>query len=248
MISLELVPRDLEELVAEAKAAMGQFNQLDYINVPDVLRLSIHSWEAAEALLKEDIPAIPHLRAMDHTLAEYIEIIQPLMDLGLQKLILISGDAPADDADFQPSGETPITLTRGLKKAFPQLEVYGALDPYRTHFQDELAYAHAKIEAGMDGLFSQPFFDERLLGIYLDQLEGIPFYAGLSPVTTEKSIGYWERVNKVVFPAEFEATLDYNAQLGQRCLDLVAAHKQNAYLMPIRISAQEYLSALWGQN
>jgi methylenetetrahydrofolate reductase (NADPH) len=95
------------------------------------------------------------------------------------------------------------------------------------------------------GLFSQPFFDVRLLDIYLDQLKGIPFFAGLSPVTSDKSMSYWEDVNQVVFPENFKPTLSYNVKLSQDCLESAKVKNQNAYLMPIRIKAQEYLSALW---
>lgn len=246
MISLELVPREAKQLVTEAQEAIAHFPQINFINVPDVLRLELRSWQAAELLLDEKIPVIPHIRAMDHSLAELLLILEPLIQKGLERIIIISGDAPPDSETYVPSGETPITLTQGIKKVYPDLLIYGALDPYRTNFKDELEYSHKKIHAGMDGLFSQPFFDQRLLGIYLDQLEGIPFFAGLAPVTSDKSIKYWERVNQVVFPEGFQTTLEANAALGLECLELTKSKSQHAYLMPIKISSQEYLSSLWG--
>ncbi len=247
MVSLELVPRSIESLVKEAKQALSRYPELQYINIPDVIRLDIRSWEATEALLRAGIPTIPHIRAMDHRGDQLNFILKPLIELGLEKVVIISGDAP-DFPDFKPSGETPITLTSSVKQAFPSLKVYGAVDPYRQNFKDEIAYVHKKIAAGMDGVFSQAFFDSRLLEIYLDQLEGITFFAGISPVNSEKSVKYWERINQVVFPKKFDISIEANAKLANEILSMVKAKGQHAYLMPILISSEKYLKSFWGER
>jgi len=59
----------------------------------------------------------------------------------------------------------PPELIRRIKREAPELTVYAGFDPYRSGVQAELEYAHAKLAAGADGLFSQPLFDERLLDV-----------------------------------------------------------------------------------
>ncbi len=50
------------------------------------------------------------------------------------------------------------------------MTIYAGLDPYRDSLQSELNYTNEKLEAGADGLFTQPFFDLRWMEIYADHL------------------------------------------------------------------------------
>ena len=64
-ISVELVPRD-EDALRQELALLGKFqDKVDVINIPDLLRFPIRSWQGA-AVAKEYFPAsMPHIRAMD---------------------------------------------------------------------------------------------------------------------------------------------------------------------------------------
>ena len=63
-VSLELVPRDEEALREELAVAKQYAGKVDLINIPDLLRLPMRSWEGA-AIAGESLPAVPHIRAMD---------------------------------------------------------------------------------------------------------------------------------------------------------------------------------------
>jgi methylenetetrahydrofolate reductase (NADPH) len=67
-----------------------------------------------------------------------------------------------------------VQLVRAIKAALPHVEVYAALDPYRNPLVRERDYALEKLEAGASGLFTQPFFDLRLMGVYRDLLPTRP--------------------------------------------------------------------------
>jgi len=245
-IALELVPNSYEELSSDSRFAHDASKQVCAINIPEMRSKSIKGYHAADHLLRQGFDAIPHFRTIDRTYEELQALIAPLIPLGLKSVLLISGD-PIKDPAFKPSDLTPVNAIPRLKAAFPGLKVYVGFDPYRQSFRAELEYCKAKIAAGADGFFTQPFFSPFLLEDWLDQLVGTEVWVGLSPVTTESFKGYWEKTNKVVFPASFKIDLLSNCQ-NERCLlDVTARYGQKAYLMPVTVSIEEYLPALLSQ-
>jgi predicted CoA-binding protein len=108
------------------------------------------------------------------------------------------------------------------------------VDPYRKNIREELDYIKRKKDAGADGFFTQPFFDLRLMDIYAELLEGSEIFWGVSPVTGEKSVNYWETKNNVVFPKDFEPTLAWNIDFAQKALAYTEKTNTNIYFMPIR--------------
>jgi methylenetetrahydrofolate reductase (NADPH) len=69
-ISIELVPRNREDLLLELQQLRHHFPDIDTINIPDLLKFPLRSWEAC-ILAKNHYPhAIPHLRAIDFDLSK----------------------------------------------------------------------------------------------------------------------------------------------------------------------------------
>lgn len=240
MISLELVPRDVESLVAEAKECLGVWG-VDRINVPDIRRISLRSHVAAEHLLRAGVSVIPHIRTRDRNLLEQMRLIAPLVELGLKEILLVSGDVVVGE---EHSGCTPLELFKELKREFPQLSIYGALDPYRQDMRSELDYALSKLDAGMDALLSQPFFDDTLLEYWGRFFEPGKLWAGVAPVNSAKSQEYWEKINRVPFSKPLDFSLEGSARLGADLVQLAYDMGHRAYLMPIRMKALDYLKAL----
>jgi methylenetetrahydrofolate reductase (NADPH) len=139
---------------------------------------------------------------------------------------------------------TPVDLIRRIKREAPELRVYAALDPYRSGVQDELAYARAKLDAGADGLFSQPIFDARLLDVWAEQLAGVEVWWGVTPVVGAKTRAYWERKNRAFFPARFEATLGWSRRLAEEALAWAEARGAHLYFMPIRADLVDWLGGV----
>lgn len=243
---LELVPRDLAALKVEVNTVLTHFPKIDGFNIPDVLTLETRSADAAEALLTDNkgIVAVPHIRTQDLPAEETAARIGQLIRRGLTHVLIVSGDKPKDEKGPRHHVR-PTDLIKLLKSYFPNLKVYGALDPYRQSVQKELRYAEEKLEAGADGLFTQPFFDIRLADMYLEQLTHTELFLGIAPVVTDKSRIYWETVNHVVFPAEFQLSLSYNGTLAKRLMKLTSQYGQNTYHMPIRVPIQAYLAEVF---
>ncbi|MDR3174581.1 MAG: methylenetetrahydrofolate reductase [Treponema sp.] len=255
IVSLEAIPRDTESLTAAAEIA-GRFDRIGLINVPDLLRFSLRSWEACGILgdrvfgplrtgKRPDL--MPHLRAIDFDPGQPFPHTGYFRSHNIKKALVIAGD-PAP----QKSGKTrrfyPTETTAFIKKLrleLPELELYAAFDPYRSNIRYELDYLKAKEDAGASGFFSQPFFDLRLLEIYAEYLEGKNVFWGVSPVLTESSRGYWESRNRAIFPRSFRPDLPWNLDFGRRVLRFCETSRFNLYLMPIRIDLAPYLEGLF---
>jgi len=242
-IALELVPKTLDSFLEESRAHIRNFPKIVAINIPELRSVEIKSFEASEHLLKNSVAAIPHFRLIDRSLEDLEMKIEKLVSLGLKQVLLISGDPPLDMQNFVPSGVKVPQAIKHLKAKFPQLKVYAGQDSYRQSFKKELDYCKEKLDSGADGFFTQPFFSEGILNLWIEHLHDVEMWIGLSPVSV-KSREYWETVNQVVFPPNFRFDLEYNCIAGRRILTLIEAAGKNAYLMPITVSADKYLHAL----
>jgi len=240
-ISIELVPRDWDSLKSQCEEISKKLPQINVLNVPDLMRFTIRSWDAC-ALGKQYFPkTIPHLRAIDFNLRGRFELADKLAELGIKSVLVITGDLP-QDMTRRVYRNSSLELIRVLKKEAPHLEVFAGIDPYRNSLRGELDYVQAKIDAGADGFFTQPFFDLRLLDIYLEHISLAQVFWGICPVTTDKGKAYWESKNLAVFPKEYRLDLDYNVEFARQLIAHVGARNGNAYFMPIRTEPAPYLA------
>ena len=244
MILCELVPRDEKEFLTQALTIRDNFPQISGINIPDVLRLDTRSYEAAEQLLSHGIDAVPHIRTIDLPLEGTVDIVSRLVDKGLTKLLVVTGDMPISIA-AKTYPITPSMVVQSIREKHPDIQVYCAIDQYRQSFQKELTYCREKLRFGAHGFFSQPFFDKHLARIFSEQLPETEFFTGISPVTTEGSYNYWITRNQAILPREFELTLEYNCQLGREIIEMSEAKGNHVYLMPIKVHPSEYLQKLF---
>jgi methylenetetrahydrofolate reductase (NADPH) len=244
-IALELVPRSLDGILTEAKESLNSYPFVTSINVPEIRRLPIKSFEPTELLLQNKVPTTPHFRVIDRTEKDLIEKIAKLIESGLKQVLIIGGDPPKDDSQFTPSGLSTLSAVKAIKREFPNLKIYTGLDPYRSSFREELDYAYSKQEAGSDGFYTQPIFSIGLLEQWQEQLPDAEIWFGITPVLTEKSRRYWERVNKVVLPSNFRYDLEYNIRLARQLLVTITEMHQRGYLMPISNGALDYLQNIF---
>ncbi len=242
-ISIELVPRDEESLTRELHLARESFPSVDTINIPDLLKFGVRSWEGCRKAKAYFSHAIPHLRAIDFDLNKPFPLKEMLLQSGIEEVLVIAGDRPQDMSRrvFRTSS---VDLIRAIKEQVPELKVFAGIDQYRSGIKAELDYVEEKLEAGADGFFTQPFFDLRLMQIYHDLLKGLEVYWGASPVTSLRSKDYWENLNKAVFPPDFEPTLAWNRRFAREALEFCDKTGSCIYYMPIRVDLVDYLSGI----
>ncbi len=242
-ISIELVPRDTAKLKQELQEIATHFPMVDLVNIPDLLRFDIRSWQGC-AIAKQYVPhTIPHLRAIDFANDEPFPLASYFREFGIDEVLVVTGDPPPADSR-RPNGATAIELIGLIREALPDINIYAAIDPYRQGIQQEIEYAMAKQAAGVDGFFTQPFFDTRLMEIFWEQLPDFNIYWGISPVLTARSQRYWTSRNRAVFPSNFEPTMAWNQAFGREAMRFARQTGSNAYFMPIRTDLVSYLNGV----
>ncbi len=241
-ISFEIVPRNQQAFIDQYHFVRSLGTAIDLVNVPDIQRFSIRSWDTAQHIDRQRHTFIPHFRAIDFDLKSG-EIFQIIEEHQLDHVLLVSGDPP-EGLKRNFHNTSVLELVRSVKQRFPQLKIYAGFDPHRNGVQDECLYTQRKIDAGVEGFFSQPFYDIRMIEIYAEQMQGVETYIGLSPIVTESSMHYWEVKNKVQFPADFKPELAWNIRFAQQAIELAESANMNIYFMPIRIDLAAYFGGL----
>lgn len=242
-ISIELVPRNYEVLEEDLKTVVADFPEIDTVNVPDIIRFSIRSWLACNTAKQFVANAIPHIRSIDFNLKAPEDIVNIVKDSKLSEVLVVTGDAP-QDLSRKVYRTSSTSLISFLKRTFPKLKVYAAIDPYRSGLKHELDYIQKKKDVGADGFFTQPFFDTRFMELYAEQLNGSEIYWGVSPVMGDRSRSYWENRNNAFFPEDFEPTLEWNRNFAKEALAFAKERGDNIYFMPIKTSLKDYLGGI----
>ena len=237
-ISFEIVPRNEESLKEQLGFIEQHLSFVDTINIPDLLRMPIRSWQAGEYINRDKYHFIPHFRAIDFNLKENT-IQQIIEDNELDRVLLVSGDPPPN-MSHRVYDTSVLDMIARIRKDFPSMKIFAGFDPYRSSVKDERNYMLKKFDAGADCLLSQPFFDMRLLQIYSELVPQENIYWGISPVTTEKSKTYWENINNAVFPQSYEPTYEWNVQFALDVLKHCATHNSHVYFMPINVNLEKY--------
>lgn len=237
-ISFEVVPRTKDAMLEQIKFVETKLPNVNAINVPDLLRFPIRSWEAIRAINTDTHDFIPHVRSIDFELKSG-RLHKIIEDFELTKILIVSGDPPPD-MSFPIYDTKVIDLISIIRKSFPSIEIYAGFDPYRSSIKEEREYIFRKLDAGVDFILSQPFFDMRLLEVYSDFIPAENAFWGISPVITDKSKNYWERMNHAIFPANYEPTYEWNINFAKNVLSFAKERNQSVYFMPIRIDLEKY--------
>ena len=242
-ISIELVPRDSETLTRDMELVHQHFPTIDILNIPDLLKFKLRSWEACQLARPWFPQAIAHLRAIDFDARDPQKLLDILQNCKISQVLVINGDQP-QDMSRRVYRTSSVELIRTLKRARPDLTVYAGIDPYRSGVKAELDYVRRKQDAGADGFFTQPFFDLRLLEIFHGLIGDLEVFWGVSPVMSERSKDYWDNLNNAIFPPDFAPTLEWNRNFAKRALAFCKSTDSSIYFMPIRIDIADYLEGL----
>jgi len=242
-ISIELVPRNETSLRRELETVQRHFPAVTRINIPDILRFDLRSWQGCRIAGEYFPKTIPHLRAIDFDPNSPLPICENLSCREIEAVLVLTGDLP-QDMGHKCYRTSCLEMIRRLKRELPALTIYAGMDPYRNGIKEEIDYLRAKQDAGAEGFFTQPFFDLRLMEIYQGLLPDCRIYWGVSPVLTENSQNYWENKNNAVFPPDFRPTLEWNRGFACQALQFARAHDSNLYFMPIRTDIGAYLDGI----
>ena len=93
-ISIELVPRSENSLRKELDLVRSHFPTVDRINIPDILRFDMRSWQGCQIAGETFSKTIPHLRAIDFDPNQPLEIGNNITAEHIEAVLVITGDPP----------------------------------------------------------------------------------------------------------------------------------------------------------
>ena len=189
----------------------------------------------AEFVQKEcGIPALAHLTCITSSRDKIADEIVSFREKGIENILCLRGDWPPG------TGEDVRRKTRDFAHAVDLVRVLrpsnfclgGACYPERhpecAHLAEDIAHLKEKVDAGLDFLTTQMFFDNNVYFHYLARLRSagvtIPVLAGIMPVTNGKQIARICALSGTSLPPRFRAIVDRFGDDAAAMLDAGVAY------------------------
>ncbi len=177
------------------------------------------------------VPALAHLTCLSATRESIAEEVASLRKAGIENVLCLRGDLPKDAAEPPPGCFThAVDLVRALRPSMFCLggACYPECHPDCAHMEDDIAHLRKKVDAGLDFVTTQMFFDNNIFYRYLSKLRDhgvtVPVIAGIMPVTNGKQIARICRISGTYLPSRFKAIVDRYGERPAAMLDAGVAY------------------------
>ena len=190
------------------------------------------------------IEAMAHLTCVANSRAEIRAILDRLQHGGIENVLALRGDPPRDQPHFQPPPDGfryASELVRFIRAEGFAFCLGGACYPEghieAPDLETDLRHLREKVDAGLDFLISQLFFDNRFFFSFEQRARArgitLPIVPGIMPITNVAQIERFTQMCGATIPPELHARLreaDGNAdavrQIGiehalQQCRELL---------------------------
>ena len=161
------------------------------------------------------VPALAHLTCLSATRESIAEEVASLRKAGIENVLCLRGDLPKDAAEPPPGCFThAVDLVRALRPSMFCLggACYPECHPDCAHMEDDIAHLREKVDAGLDFVTTQMFFDNNIFYRYLAKLRTrgvtVPVIAGIMPVANGRQIARICRLSGTYLPSRFKAIVD----------------------------------------
>ena len=177
------------------------------------------------------VPALAHLTCLTASRDRIAGELEALRAAGVENILCLRGDMPKD-SDGPPPGHFShaVDLVRALRPSRFCLggACYPECHPGCAHMDDDIGYLKEKVDAGLDFVTTQMFFDNNIFYRYLAKLRGrgitVPVVAGIMPVTNGKQIDRICRLSGTYLPSRFKAIVDRFGDTPAAMLDAGVAY------------------------
>lgn len=163
---------------------------------------------------KYGVEVLPHLTCVSSTKAHVHEMIQKFKEYGFENVMALRGDIPEGGApydDYHYASELVADI-----KSQGDFCIGGACYPDGhvecAHKDDDIRNLKRKVDAGVDFLTTQMFFDNAEFFNFLYRLREqdirVPVLAGIMPITNQKQLGRSVALSGTTVPARFKEIVD----------------------------------------
>ena len=220
-ISFEVFPPKTDEGYESVKSAVKEIATLDpsFISVTYGASGGTSKNTAKIASYIEDelgTPSLAHLTCTSSTKKEVLAVIEELKEARIHNVLALRGDRPNDfevpaDDRYKYAKEL-VELLRREGDFCIGAACYPEGHVENEHKIDDIRYLKEKVDAGVDFLTTQMFFDNSLLYNFLYRIreQGIttPVIPGIMPVTNGKQIKRICGLSGAILPQRFRAIVD----------------------------------------
>lgn len=163
---------------------------------------------------KYGVEVLPHLTCVSSTKAHVHEMIQKFKEYGFENVMALRGDIPEGGApydDYHYASELVADI-----KSQGDFCIGGACYPDGhvecAHKDDDILNLKRKVDAGVDFLTTQMFFDNAEFFNFLYRLREqdirVPVLAGIMPITNQKQLGRSVALSGTTVPTRFKEIVD----------------------------------------
>jgi len=199
------------------------------------------------ASLKADfgIEAMAHFTCVNATRDELRATLDRMRDAGVENVLALRGDPPKGQERWAKTDgglEFSRELVELIREEYPEFVVGGAAFPethiHATSPEDDIRFLKAKVDAGMQFLITQLFFDNAHFFDFVERARqagiGVPIIPGVMPITSFEGIKRMTTLSAAELPEDLERELELRkdhpeavAELGVsyatlQCADLLA--------------------------
>ena len=166
------------------------------------------------------VPALAHFTCITSSRERIADEIKSFREKGIENILCLRGDYPPGTRE-QGAGNREkgafhyaVDLVRALRPSTFCLggACYPECHPECAHLSDDIQHLKEKVDAGLDFLTTQMFFDNNVYFHYLARLRSagitIPVLAGIMPVTNGKQISRICSLSGTTLPPRFRAIVD----------------------------------------
>jgi len=177
------------------------------------------------------VPALAHLTCLSATRDSLAEEVASLRKAGIENVLCLRGDLPKDALEPPPGYFShAVDLVRALRPSTFCLggACYPECHPECRHMEDDIVHLREKVDAGLDFVTTQMFFDNNIFYRYLSKLRDrgvtVPVIAGIMPVTNGRQIARICALSGTYLPSRFKAIVDRYGDRPAAMLDAGVAY------------------------
>jgi len=178
---------------------------------------SEYTVEIARQLQEDkDVPMMAHLTCITSDKETVDRQLTLLKDKGIHNILALRGDLPDGFQTTEKNFHHAVELVREIKEFDSDFCIAGACYP-ETHpeaatLQEDIMHLKEKVEAGMDFLITQMFFDNAVFYSYMYQLREagilVPVHPGIMPIVNAAQVKRTLKLSGSQLPQRFRRILD----------------------------------------
>lgn len=191
------------------------------------------------------VPTLAHLTCVSSTRAVVEERIAEMRRYGIENIMALRGDIPAEMQGVMREYNHAVELVRQIRECGDEFCIGGAcypeVHPESRSAEEDIRYLKEKVDSGLDFLTTQMFFDNDLYYRFVDRAGGaginLPIIPGVMPITAKSQVERAITLSGSYMPREFLLLVDkfgdHPIAMKQAGIEYATAQIENLFLQGI---------------